>query len=162
GGELNAAQQAENDAGGVDDSPQGGWYLSSLETNAYCRVRLFSDKDNGAQRLDFGPDCDELPGIQRASEWQADEDMLYFYSPSGRPIVRFRLTGSGRWISPMPRMPYMLSRERPEGALNAQGEASDQPPAPGLRFERGDARAVVGQWRLHGDGEDCGVRLTDW
>ena len=160
GGELNGAQIADTDAGaGVDESPQGNWYLSSLETNLQCRVRLFSDKDNGENRLELGRDCEGLPGLRRATQWQADEDLLLFTTPRGRPVVRFRLTGSGRWISPMPRMPYMLSREQPEGSLNAPSDD-----APGLRFEEGDLRGVVGQWRLNADasGQSCGVRLTDW
>ena len=55
----------------------------------------------------------------------------------------------------------MLSRERPEASLN--NPADDAPPA-GLRFDEGDARGVVGQWRLVDEDGDrsCGIRLTDW
>ncbi len=118
GGDLNGSQAAVSDASGADESPVGNWYLSSLETNALCHVQLFADEEGGAKRLTFGRDCVDLPGVSRASLWEADEDLLQFMTPRGRPVVRFRLTRSGRWISPMPRMPYMLSRDRPEGAGN--------------------------------------------
>jgi hypothetical protein len=158
GGELAGSQAAESDVG-VDDSPQGDWYLSSLETNVSCRVRLHTDEEEGENQIELERDCDALPGIMRADHWETDDDQLEFVTRRGRRVVRFRLTGSGRWISPMPRMPYMLSRDRPDSAGETEGET----PAPGLRFEEGDARGVFGQWRLNAEeGGNCGVRLTDW
>ncbi len=161
GGELNGEQITGAEATGVDESPQGNWYLSSLETNLTCRVRLFADKDDGSKRLDFDPGCEELPVVSRASQWDEEEDLLEFMTPRGRVVARFRLTGSGRWISPSPRSPYMLSRDRPEGAAS---ETSDETPPTGLRFDEGDTRGLVGQWRLSDGAGDrsCGVRLTDW
>ena len=107
-------------------------------------------------------DCDEMLGVTRATRWEEEEDLLEFTTESGRIVARFRLTGSGRWISPSPRMPFMLSRERPANRLN--DEAADQGPPPGLRFDEGDARGVVGQWRLVDEDGDrsCGIRLTNW
>lgn len=161
GGDLDGQRVASTEAPGVDETPQGDWYLSSLETNESCRVRLFADRDDGSKRLDFDPACDDLPGVTRAMYWDEDEDLLEFSTRRGRVVVRFRLTGSGRWISPSPRMPYMLSRERPEGETN---QPSDEAPPPGLRFDEGDSRGVVGQWRLVDEDGDrsCGIRLTDW
>jgi hypothetical protein len=161
GGDLNGEQLAGADtSGGVDESPQGDWYLSSLETSDHCRVKLFADKEDGSKRLELEPDCDDLPGVSRATQWDEEEDVLEFMTRRGRVVARFRLTGSGRWISPSPRSPYMLSRERPDGAAGAPSDEA----APGLRFDEGDARGIVGQWRLSDDGggRSCGVRLTDW
>jgi hypothetical protein len=162
GGDLNGERIAAESGAGVDESPQGDWYLSSLESNASCRVRLYADKDDGEKRLQFEPACEEMVGVERASRWDEDEDLLEFTTPRGRVVARFRLTGSGRWISPSPRVPYMLSRERPETSLNASND--DNGPPPGLRFDQGDARGVVGQWRLVDEDGDrsCGIRLTDW
>lgn len=163
GGDLDGQRVASAAGGpgpGVDESPQGNWYLSSLETNESCRVRLFADRDDGSNRLEVDQNCDGFPGVSRAARWDVDEDLLQFMTRRGRVVARFRLTGSGRWISPSPRMPYMLSRERPDGA----SQTSEDTPTPGLRFAEGDLRGVVGAWRLVDEDGDrsCGIRLTDW
>lgn len=162
GGDLNGERISSADMAGVDESPQGDWYLSSLESNESCRVRLFTERDDGVRRVDFDPDCDDFPWLTRATHWDVDEDLLEFTRSRGRVVARFRLTGSGRWISPSPRRPFMLSRERP--ASRVAEDALDRSPPAGLRFDEGDVRGVVGQWRLVDEEGDrsCGIRLTNW
>jgi hypothetical protein len=161
GGDLNGDRIADDSAPGVDESPTGRWYLSNLETNEFCQVRLSSDAAYGANRLEVDPDCRDLPGLARMAQWHAEQDRLEFSTPRGDVVARFHLTGSGRWISPGRRSPYLLSRERPEGAAN---EPSDEAPPPTLRFDEGDSRGLTGPWRLTSvdSGRSCDVRLTDW
>lgn len=142
---------AETESGDAE----GTWFLSSLSGDGLCRVTLTGELAYGARRLHQDPGCRDLGLPQRAVQWDQDEGELVFLSPVGRPLVRFRATETGRWISPRRSAAYLLTREPPNDVPNLNATGGPEMAAP-LESE------ALGRWRVVADGAGyvCNINLA--
>jgi hypothetical protein len=134
---------------------EGNWFLSSLSGDGLCRVTLTNELAFSARRLQHDPGCRDIGLPARAVQWDQDDDELVFLSPVGRPLIRFRATETGRWISPRRSAAFLLSREAPQDMPNLNATGGPEMPAPVVSES-------LGRWRVATDGAGylCNINLA--